>query len=76
VIEKHFTIDHDPGSGRPQAPATFRRAEDPGRIRESNAPLGDGAKRIMPSEAATAVAARRSTPHAICRRAMPSLRLT
>jgi N,N'-diacetyllegionaminate synthase len=62
VIEKHFTIDHDHSDFRDHKlsvnPAELKILVE--RIREANALLGDGTKRIMPSEAATAVAARRS----------------
>ena len=62
AIEKHFTIDHDHSDFRDHKlsanPAELKALVE--RIREANALLGDGIKRIMPSEAATAVAARRS----------------
>src|SRR5204862_1316450 len=62
VIEKHFTIDHDHSEFRDHKlsanPTELKTLVE--RIREADALLGDGAKRIMPSEAATAVAARRS----------------
>jgi sialic acid synthase SpsE len=62
VIEKHFTIAHDHSDFRDHKlsanPAELKTMVE--RIREANALLGDGAKRIMPSEAATAAAARRS----------------
>jgi N,N'-diacetyllegionaminate synthase len=62
VIEKHFTIAHDHSEFRDHQlsanPAELKILVD--RIREADALLGDGTKRIMPSEAATAVAARRS----------------
>jgi sialic acid synthase SpsE len=62
VIEKHFTIAHDHSDFRDHKlsanPAELKTLVE--RIREANALLGDGAKRVMPSEAATAAAARRS----------------
>jgi N,N'-diacetyllegionaminate synthase len=62
VIEKHFTIDHDHSEFRDHKlsanPAELKMLVE--RIREANALLGNGTKRIMPSEAATAIAARRS----------------
>jgi N,N'-diacetyllegionaminate synthase len=62
VIEKHFTIDHDHSDFRDHKlsvdPMELKTLVE--RIREANALLGDGAKRVMPSEAATATAARRS----------------
>ena len=62
VIEKHFTLAHDHSEFRDHQlsadPAELKMLVE--RIREADALLGDGTKRIMPSEAATAVAARRS----------------
>lgn len=62
VIEKHFTIAHDHSEFR-----DHRLSADPGelealvaRVREANAMLGDGRKRVAASEEATAAAARRS----------------
>lgn len=62
VIEKHFTIRHDHSAFR-----DHQLSADPGeltalvaRVREANAMLGDGHKRIAPAEEATAAAARRS----------------
>ena len=62
VIEKHFTIDHDHSDFRDHKlsvdPTELKTLVE--RIREANALLGDGAKRVMPSEAGSATAARRS----------------
>src|SRR5262249_21244882 len=62
VIEKHFTINHDHSDFRDHKfsadPAELKALVE--RIREATALLGDGVKRVMPSEEATAVAARRS----------------
>jgi N,N'-diacetyllegionaminate synthase len=62
VIEKHFTINHDHSEFRDHKfsanPAELKTLVE--RIREATALLGDGVKRVMPSEEATAVAARRS----------------
>ena len=62
VIEKHFTMAHDHSDFRDHklsaSPAEFKMLVE--RIREANAALGDGVKRVMPSEAGTAAAARRS----------------
>ena len=62
VIEKHFTIHHDHSAFR-----DHQLSADPGelaslvaRVREANAMLGDGRKRILAAEEATAAAARRS----------------
>ena len=62
VIEKHFTLDHDRSDFRDHKlsanPAQMKALVE--RVREANALLGDGVKRMMPSEHATATAARRS----------------
>lgn len=62
VIEKHFTIAHDHSEFRDHklsaTPAELKALVE--RVREANTLLGDGRKRIMPSEQATAAAARRS----------------
>ncbi len=62
VIEKHFTIAHDHSDFRDHKlsadPAEMRELVE--RVREANALLGDGVKRVMPAETDTARAARRS----------------
>ena len=62
VIEKHFTDRHDRSSFRDHAlsatPREFSVLAE--RIRETEALLGDGAKRVMPSERDAATTARRS----------------
>lgn len=62
IIEKHFTIAHDHSGFRDHKlsanPAELRALVE--RVREANAMLGDGEKRIMPTEVATAAGARRS----------------
>lgn len=62
VIEKHFTIAHDHSDFRDHKlsadPAQLKELVE--RVREANVLLGDGIKRVMPSEIETAKAARRS----------------
>lgn len=62
VIEKHFTISHDHSDFRDHKlsanPAQLKELVE--RVREANILLGDGVKRVMPSETETAKAARRS----------------
>lgn len=62
VIEKHFTISKTHSDFRDHRlsadPAELRELVD--RVREANVLLGDGVKRTMPDEKATAEAARRS----------------
>ena len=62
VIEKHFTLAHDYSDFRDHNlssnPAELKALVQA--IRNANAMRGDGVKQMMPSEAATATAARRS----------------
>lgn len=62
VVEKHFTLDPSRDSFRDHAlssgPAEF--AQLVARVRDATVRLGDGRKRLMPSEAGSVVAARRS----------------
>jgi sialic acid synthase SpsE len=62
VIEKHFTLAHDYSDFRDHklssSPAEMKTLVQS--IRNANAMRGDGIKQVMPSEVATAIAARRS----------------
>lgn len=62
VIEKHFTLHHAYSEFRDHKLSAdpLEMAELVRRVREAEAMLGDGVKRLMPSETATAAAARRS----------------